>query len=104
MSLWGRHGLGKHQQSDRRVGALQVCNDADACGGRGDGALSDETAFNKDDIKATLDRLRLLHQHKGQWIININPHLVDYWLARSGGDGVKVDPEKIHWMPYINSS
>ena len=66
--------------------------------------ISDETAFNKDDIKATLDRLRLLHQHKGQWIININPHLVDYWLARCGGDGVTVDPDKIHWMPYINSS
>jgi hypothetical protein len=26
-----------------------------------------------------LDRLRLLHNHKGQWIININPTLVEYW-------------------------
>ena len=26
-----------------------------------------------------MDRLRLLHNHKGQWIININPTLVEYW-------------------------
>ena len=36
----------------------------------------------QEDIKNTLDRLRLLHNHKGQWIININPTLVEYWQEK----------------------
>mmetsp|Transcript_25484 Transcript_25484/g.60595 ORF Transcript_25484/g.60595 Transcript_25484/m.60595 type:complete len:415 (+) Transcript_25484:150-1394(+) len=63
--------------------------------------LSEKTAFKKEDIKATLERLQMLNYYKGQWIININPRLVDYWLSKCGGPGVTVDPDKIHWMPHI---
>ena len=24
-------------------------------------------------------------------------------LSKCGGDGVTIDPDRIHWMPYINS-
>jgi len=71
--------------------------------------LSTETAFSTDDIKSTLERIRLLtyvrvrqaDQDKGQWIIHINPSLVQYWLERCGGDGVTVDADKILWTPYL---
>jgi len=63
--------------------------------------LSDRTAFKSKDIEETLRRLQILNYYKGQWIININPRLVEYWLSRCGGPGVTVDPEKIHWMPHI---
>mmetsp|Transcript_63301 Transcript_63301/g.169244 ORF Transcript_63301/g.169244 Transcript_63301/m.169244 type:complete len:462 (+) Transcript_63301:202-1587(+) len=49
--------------------------------------LSAMTSFKVEDIKSTLERLHLLTYHKGQWIININPGLVDHWLARCGGPG-----------------
>jgi len=65
--------------------------------------LSAHTAFKKEDVKATLERLRLMRYVKGQWVININPRLVDYWLERCGGPGVTVDPDKIHWTPLITN-
>ena len=54
--------------------------------------LSNLTAFKREDVKATLERLQLLNYVKGQWIININPRLVEYWLSRCGGKGARFEP------------
>jgi len=67
------------------------------------GDLADTTSFTQADIKATLDRLQILQYSQGQFYINANPKIIDYHLQRCGGEGVPVDPSKIHWTPHLTS-
>ena len=51
----------------------------------------------------TLERLQILQYHSGSHFINANPKILDYWLQRCGGDGVKVDQSKICWTPHVTN-
>ena len=55
------------------------------------------------DIKATLDRLQILQYNQGQHYINANPKIIDYHLQKCGGEGIPVDPSKIHWTPHLTN-
>uniref|UniRef100_A0A7S4P2U9 Histone acetyltransferase n=1 Tax=Guillardia theta TaxID=55529 RepID=A0A7S4P2U9_GUITH len=65
--------------------------------------LADATAFTLVDIKATLDRLQILQYNQGQHYINANPKIIDYHLQKCGGEGIPVDPSKIHWTPHLTN-
>jgi len=95
--------------------------------------LADSTSFTHADIKNTLDRLQILRYMQvrgrrdppvtlhaprrtlslanplprpppqGNYYINVNPKIIEYHLAKCGGEGVPVDPTKIHWTPHLTS-
>ena len=65
--------------------------------------LAERTSFTHLDIKNTLERLKIIRYKEGSHYINVNPKIIEYHLSKCGGEGVPVDPSKIHWAPHVST-
>ena len=66
--------------------------------------LSDMTMIRPADIISTLQYLNMIQYHKGQHVICAAPHVIEAHLKKCGSAGLVVEPSKIVWNPFVDTS
>ncbi|CAG0885242.1 unnamed protein product [Darwinula stevensoni] len=61
--------------------------------------LSETTSMKKDDVISTLQYLNLLHYHKGQYILVLNPDIVGAHEKAVTKRRLSIDSKCLHWTP-----
>ena len=61
--------------------------------------LSEITSMKKDDVISTLQYLNLLHYHKGQYILVLNPDIVGAHEKAVTKRRLSIDSKCLHWTP-----
>ena len=66
--------------------------------------MSQETSITLEDIVDSLENVKLIKKHKGDIMICTDPALLDDIYKSYGKPAMKVNLEKLHWVPYLDPS